>query len=225
MLVFVFLVMMGCTYENKVCEFESGNQELKIYNNILTELIETRMYYFFLGRLQEDIFKKYDSPGNRDSVRLKNELAKAQNDIFKDPSQFCTLYMDTMAARPAFSPWSYYDKPRNQYHAEIRDLIRYYVESGQAAIDSLNQLQTRYSGDDFGLCTSRIRSLREYKGDTSECVLGKIRLSKIVLNKSRTEGLMYYDWRCGGLCGHEGLILFEKRSRWIIKDLQIQGIY
>jgi hypothetical protein len=74
----------------------------------------------------------------------------------------------------------------------------------------LNQIQTRHAGHDFGPCSSRIKTFKKNKSDTTECVFGLLKISKIIINKSHSEGLMYYDWHCGDLCGHSGLILSVK---------------
>jgi hypothetical protein len=223
----MILLVVACSYENKVCEFQSEDLELTIYNNVLTDLIENRMHSRYLGGIEDKIFDKYDY-NSQDTIKIKNEIAKAQNSIFNEPSKFCTLYLDTLK-RAVHSPWFYLDTARNNYAKEMKQLISQYTENGQGAVDSLNQIQTRYSGGDFGLCTSRIKNLRDLnKNDTSECVFGRLRLSKIVLDDSKTKGMIYYDWHCGsiGLCGHGGLILFERQgNRYKIKDLLIDGVY
>ena len=225
--VMTILLVVACSYENRVCEFQSDDIELTIYNNILTDLIENRMHSRYLGGIEDEIFDKYDY-NTQDTVKIKNEIAKAQNSIFNKPSKFCTLYLDTIT-RPVLSPWFYLDTARNSYAKEMKQLISQYTKNGQAAVDSLNQLQTRYSGEDFGLCTSMIKNLIDLdKNDTTECVFGRLRLSKIVLDGSKTKGIIYYDWHCGsmGLCGHQGLILFERQhNKYKIKDLLIDAVY
>src|SRR5204862_7604615 len=128
---------ISCNYEKKVCDFKSENEELKIYNNILTEMIENQMHFRYLGGKEEEIWEKYYyDKDNPDTAKINNEITKAHNEIFNNPSKFCTLYLDT-ATRPNF----YYDSIGFLHDVKFKTLITQYTENGKAAVDSLNGLQ------------------------------------------------------------------------------------
>ncbi len=207
-----------------MCEFTSVSEELIIYNNIMTDLIENHMHGRYLGGKEEEIRERYDYHNKVvDTARINIEFVKAHNDIFDNPSKFCTLYLDTVA-RPQFL----YDSVRFDQDLEFKTLISEYTDNPRAAVDSLNALQRRYSPDDFGLCTSKIDRIENWKND-STCSLGRLRLSKIVLNDTKDKGLLYYDWHCGGslgLCGHSGIIQFMRRTKkWDIIDFKYWSVY
>ncbi len=220
----MFLIIVSCDPDKKVCEFTSDKEELVIYNNILTDLVENRMHSRYLGGKEEEIREKYYYDKDElDTARIELEFIKAHNDIFNDPSKFCTLYLDTLA-RPQF----YFDSIRFEQDIEFKTLITKYTDNPQAAVDSLNGLQKRYSPADFGLCTAKIDRMENLKTD-STCVFGRLRLSKIVLNDTKDKGLLFYDWHCGGslgLCGHGGIIEFIKgKEKWEIADFQYWRVY
>jgi hypothetical protein len=219
----IFSMLVSCSPDKEVCEFASANEELVIYNNILTDLIENRMYGKYLGGREEEIREKYyyNNLDNPDTARMDIEFVNAHNDIFNNPSKFCTIYLDTITR-----PVVYYDSARFEQDIEFKSLISKYTNNPRAAADSLNTLQQRYAPDDFGLCTSRIDYLKN-KTSNSTCSIGKLTLSKIVLNDKRDKGLVFYDWRCGSIgCGHSGIIEFTKGTKkWEIADFQYWTVY
>jgi hypothetical protein len=220
----IFSIIVSCAPDKKVCDFTSENEELVIYNNILTDLIENRMHGRYLGGKEEEIREKYDyDKDETDTARIYREFIKAHNDIFNNPSKFCTLYLDTVTRRQF-----YYDSIRFEQDIEFKDVITKYTNNPRAAVDSLNGLQEKYSPADFGLCTAKIDKIENWKAD-STCSFGRLRLSKIVLNDTKDKGLLFYDWHCGGsmgLCGHSGIIEFTKgKERWEIADFQYWRVY
>jgi hypothetical protein len=220
----IFSILVSCSPDKKVCEFTSDNEELEIYNNILTDLIENRMHGRYLGGKEEELREKYYYDKDEvDTARIKLEFVKAHNEIFNNPSKFCTLYLDTVSRSEFF-----YDSGRFEKDLEFKTLISEYTNNPRAAVDSLNALQRRYSPDDFGLCTSKIEKIENLKNDSS-CSFGRLRLSKIVLNEAKDKGLLFYDWRCGGsigLCGHSGIIEFTRgMKKWEIVDFKYWHVY
>ena len=221
----MFSILAACKPDKKICEFMSENEELLIYNNILTDLIENRMHGRYLGAKEEEIREKYyyNNIQNHDTARMDIEFIKAHNSIFGRPSKFCTIYLDTVTRRKFF-----YDSVRFEQDIKFKTLLSQYTNNPRAAVDSLNGLQQRYSPNDFGLCTARIEKLENSKNDSAACTFGRLRLSKIVLNDKKDKGIMFYDWHCGtmGLCGHSGIIEFIKGTkRWVIKDFQYWSVY
>jgi hypothetical protein len=180
------------------------------------------MHGRYLGGREEEIREKYYyNVEEVDSAQIDVEIIKAHNEIFNNPSKFCTLYLDTLA-RPQF----FYDSLRFEQDLEFKALISKYTDDPRAAIDSLNALQ-RYSPDDFALCTAKIDKIENWKSD-STWSFGRLRLSRVVLNDSEDKGLIFYDWHCGsmGLCGHSGIIEFIKGTRkWEIAGFKYWSVY
>ena len=86
--------ILSCsTPEYKVCEFEMDDKELKLYHDILTELIEHRFYNRYLGNVSGELEEKYPGPTIEfaDTSEFDKDLILLQNKIFRDSSQFETI--------------------------------------------------------------------------------------------------------------------------------------
>jgi len=216
----IFSIIVSCNPDRKVCEFTSDNEELLIYNNILTDLVENRMHGRYLGGQEEKIREEYYYDREEvDTAQIDNEFTKAHNELFNNPSRFCILYLDTTGRQRYF-----YDSLGLVPDADLKQLINEYTKDERAAIDKLNDFPG-YSLSNFGLCTARL----EYgtaQADTTVCSIGRVRLSRPILNHKRIQGLMYYTWKCGELCGHGGLMRIHKvNEKWIIKDFEYWSVY
>ena len=207
----------SCKPQYKRCEFQTNDSFLKVYNDILKEIITKRAYNIYLGEDEEKIFKRY-AKNIGDSNNIDIDVIKLHNKLFGDSLRFCTIYLDTLL-RPTFRQWSYLKQDTNIFSRAIVNLISEFPKDGQDNIDSLNSIQTKYSSTDFQVCIAKIKSVRELSTDTPKCYIGKISFSKLILNQAKDKGLLCYEFRCGGLCGYGSLILIEKiNNDWIIKE-------
>ena len=111
----------------------------------------------------------------------------------------------------------HYQSDTSQFVREIRDLITNFSNDGQSVIDSLNSMQMNLSPNEFQLCTSKILSVKELNNLEGNCAIGIVSFSKVFLDNTKTKGLLYYNFRCGGLCGKGELLVIEKKNnRWTI---------
>ena len=216
---FLFFVSIfpSCKQDYKRCEFQTNDSFLKVYNDILKEIITKRAYNIYLGEDEEKIFKRY-AKDIGDSNNIEIDVIKLHNKLFADSSRLCTIYLDTLL-RPTFRPWSYLKQDTNIFSRTIVNLISEFPKDSQDNIDFLNSIQTKYSSTDFQVCIAKIKSVRELSTDTPKCYIGKISFSKLILNQAKDKGLLCYEFRCGGLCGYGSLILIEKiNNDWIITE-------
>lgn len=203
------VTFLSCKPEYKECEFSIKDEELLIYNEILNELVEHHFYSGYLGNEADTIFRKYDY--FKDTAEIKKELIKLQNKVFMDTSRFCALLLDTGNFHLPI------DSVKT-YRPEIIKIIKTISPDEVTSIYDLNSIQEQYTGKDFQLCTSRVLSYDELK-KKQKCYVGKLKLSKLILNKEKTKGLLYYEFICGGKCGMGELVEFEKvNKRWRIKN-------
>jgi hypothetical protein len=215
--ILVVSIIFSCKPEYKKCEFQTSDDFLKAYNDILNEIITKHSYNIYLGKDEEKIFERYVNDMD-DSVNIGRDVVKLHNKLFGDTSRFCTIYLDT-SLRPALNPWSYFQSDTSSYRIKIRNLISEFSDNGQMVIDSLNSTQTKYLSQDFKLCIANIRSLNELQIDTAKCYIGKIAFSKLILNNTKDKGLLYYEFDCGGLCGYGSIIKIEKvQNNWKIEQ-------
>ena len=76
--------------------------------------------------------------------------------------------------------------------------------------------QTKYSGESFKLCTSKVISCEHFY----ESDIGVVSFSKSFMNDDNTRGILYYEFTCGGKCGMGEIIVVELVSnRWVIKKV------
>jgi hypothetical protein len=225
MRVFLFLIfflpcLASCVHEYKYCNCETADEQLSAYNDVINELVERRFYNFYLGTDEERIFKMYvEKPA--DTNRFRAEIIRLQNEIYRDTSRFCTLYLDTIL-RPGFEKLKYYETDTGEYSAQFLDIISTVSNNKQAVIDSLNKRQTKYTVAHFSLCSSRIVEIGDVHKSSSKCIIGKVSLSKLIFNGEKNKGVLYYEFECDGLCGKGELLFIEKSNgRWhIYKSLR-----
>jgi hypothetical protein len=216
----LLLGLASCIHEYKYCNCGAADEQLRAYNDVINELVERRFYNFYLGKDEERVFKVYvDKPA--DTAKLREEIIGLQNEIYGDTSRFCTLYLDTIL-RHGFENLKDYETDTGEYSTQFKNIISLISNNKQAIIDSLNETQTKYSSANFSLCSSRIVSIGDAYTKSFNCIIGKISLSKLFLNEERNKGVLYYEFRCGGLCGKGELLLIEKSNgRWhIYKSLR-----
>jgi hypothetical protein len=81
----ITIIIISCGgYEYKQCNFESDDRQLKIYNDILIELVEQRFFDRYLGYEGEKLYEKYWYNEQPDTIRLHEEIVKLQNKIYED---------------------------------------------------------------------------------------------------------------------------------------------
>jgi hypothetical protein len=207
--------LTSCINEYKYCTCKTKDEQLNAYNDVINELVERRFYNFYLGKDEERIFKAYvEKP--EDTASMRAEIVRLQNEIYRDTSRFCTLYLDTIL-KPGFANFNYYETDTGKYNAQFVSILSSISDNKQAVIDTLNQRQTKYSPGDFSLCSSRIVAIENVDNGSSGCVIGKFSLSKLFLNKEKTRGVIYYEFKCGALCGKGELLFIENSNgRWHI---------
>lgn len=217
------LVLGSCQNEYKICDCNSTDDQVKLYSDILNELVEHHFYSRYLDRDMNQIFNEYSSD-NADTAKIRREEIQLQNKLFNDTSKFCNIYLDT-AYKPYFNQWTYYQNDTGRYAQKIKDLFLTFSQDGQLVIDSLNSMQLNLEPNDFKLCTSKMLSVRDIKTQKGKCEIGIVSFSKVFLDKTKNKGLLYCNFRCGTLCGKGELLLIEKiNNQWTITDTIVTTI-
>lgn len=223
LLFFVFCGWQSCKPpEYKICNCKSADEQLEIYSQVLNELVERHFGSFYLGPAEDTIFKmKFN---REDSATISRKEIQLQNEIFNNPGRYCLLVLDT-TFMPAFNSWEIMSTSRNAYDSVFCQLFRGFSSDGQSIVDSLNSVQNRYMVEDYILCTARLVSWNKIDTSGKHCYIGRVALSKLYLDRLHTRGLMYYQYRCGGLCGHTGIVIFEKKDGlWKIARTEIMSV-
>jgi hypothetical protein len=216
---FILATVLACKPTYKKCNCESNNEELKAYSEVLNDLIEHSFYNLYLGPDEEKIFKAYaEAPA--DTVKINREVIQLQNKLFGDTGRFCIVYLDTTSIK--FNQLSGTQKDTSVFAMQLRKIIQEVTDLSLSLYDTIGSVQTTYLPQDFNLCTAKMKMLPKSRSDSNVCTIGKVRLSKIFFNPTKDRGIMYYEFICGGLCGHGDIIVIEKlKGRWNISKCKM----
>ncbi len=225
------------------CPCTHTDPEKRLYNQVLTELIEQRFYSSYLPdsaneqiqkvlqlqfpqsstyKLGTVAFKRYET------VRKELEAIQ-QNRLFNNGALFETIYMDPnshrhlspftlpRALQTAGTPDAFTEKK-----ARINSLFSEVVPGDtSAAIIQLNTLQNNILPSNFQLCTAKIILRPSNSKRTFDRNETTVWFSKIVFNATQTRALLRYDMFCGGNCGFGEILLIEKTNgNWHIKQAE-----
>lgn len=219
--ILILIVLNACsTPEYKICEFETKDFELKLYHDILTELIEQHFHNGYLRQVAGELADKYPNPtlDFADTAEFNRDVILLQNKLFNDTSKFETIcYHQSLQVRP----WEHYysalsKSDTTKYIRELNALLKSFSPNWESVADTLTKPQTKYTGDSFKLCTSKVTSCEHYHDSD----IGVISFSRVYMNNDKTKGLLYYEFMCGGKCGKGEIILVQYiNERWTIKNV------
>jgi hypothetical protein len=206
---FLLILFLSCKQEYKQCSFSAQDEQLLIYNQILNELVEQYFYLEYLGEEGHKVFEKYGY--FKDSTEIVKELINLQNEVYQNPSKFCSIILDTGSFyNPFDNPTLFQESP------EIAAVIRKISKADRSVVDSLSSLQTNYIPENFSLCTSKVISLEQEKEEKERCYIGKVKLSKLFLNVARDKGLVFYEILRGHYGKAELLEIEKNNNKWKI---------
>lgn len=237
----------------KECPCTHTDPEKRLYNQVLTELIEQRFYGLYLpNSAQSDIenalnqqfppsnYDVMDTATNARSHAAQMQLqAVQQNRLFNDSAHFKTVYLDTTSRRGLNSLLSLHPIPAVLADLESSDSSS--LASYHAFYFRLNEMVANVAPKDKELAVGMLNTLQRNISSTdfqlctakvetafpttSPPAIGYIRFSKIVFNATQTKALLRYDWHCGGNCGRGELLLMEKTNgNWHIKQAEMLWI-
>lgn len=225
------------------CPCTHTDSEKRLYNQVLTELIEQRFYSSYLPdsaneQIRQVLNLQFPQSLNYklgsievkryETVRKRLEAIQ-QNRLFNDSARFKTIYLDTNPHRrlspftlpPALQTTETPDAFTEE-KVRINSLFSQVVpRDTSVAIDQLNTLQSGISPSDFQLCTAKIVSYSSNGKWPFDRNKTTVRFSKIVFNATQTKALLRYDMFCGGNCGFGEILLVEKTNgSWHIKQAE-----
>lgn len=224
------------------CPCTHTDPEKRLYNQVLTELIEQRFYLRYLPdsaaeQVQQALNNQFTQSilSERDTSKLNHYVATSkrlealqQNLLFNYANHFKTIYLDTVS-RGSFS-YSIKSFTKDRLDLEASDSLKSMVTQFGTAINpemmaSLIELQQHLSPTDFQLCTAKIAFRPAQNTWMQPNQIGVIRFSKIVFDETGTKALLTYDWTCGGTCGFaEAILVVKIKGNWQIKQHEMLWI-
>lgn len=225
--IFILILLNACsTPDYKICEFETKDFELKLYHDILTELIEQHFHNGYLNQVSAELANKYPNPtlDFADTAEFRKDLILLQNKLFNDTAKFETIHYCPSNMN---GPWKYFysdtldfytvvKTDTTKYMRELKAFLTSFSPNLKSVADTLATPQTKYTSENFKLCTSKVASCEHY----SEGDIGVISFSRVFMNSDKTKALLYYEFICGGKCGKGEIILIQYiNERWTIKNV------
>lgn len=215
--IFILAVtLVSCKSEYKQCDFENSDSETTIYNEVLIQIIENRLYDMYLGKSSAKLRDElYDNKITQEEYDQK--IIKLQNKLFGDSTRYRTIYlMDTIRReRP-----NYFGM---QNYFEDDTTISKIAPDRKVMLDSVNRIHQNYQIAKFHACTFKVKLLSELKGKSTD--MGVIILSKLFLNKNKDEGLISFHYRADSHWGNECFFQLKKiNNRWKIVHFDFLGI-
>ncbi len=211
-LVVVFF-MLSCKQDRKAEKIKENIVKtevdtLTIYNNVLNDLIENRLYYRYLGRKWELLF--FDLSRNKiDSTTYLKGINTLKDEVVKNDSLRGVLYIDGVFE-------GYTEDIGSLDFAKEHDID---PEEVKLQIKKKNF----YALDSFKSNFVKFKKLRNPNSGKrkAEFDVGGISFSKIVFNEGRGLGILYFSFVCGGKCGEGSLALIKKvDGNWKVEEVK-----
>ncbi|WP_192822256.1 hypothetical protein [Rufibacter sp. LB8] len=212
----------------KACSYQTSNAKLQLYNDVLIELVERHFYHRYLGEsFADSIITASNVYELTDSMQVFKELNKMsaiysqrQKEIFNNPEQWCTVYLDT-----AWYGDSHFEEILRALPIDSAEYLmgkRLGFQESEwkpSYLINLQSPQKEFKSKNFQACTFRVADIQHYQIDRSTCEIGRFQFSNVSLNGSQTKGWLYYEFSCGGNCGMGEILTIEKsKDKWVIKS-------
>ncbi|WP_092738562.1 LPS-assembly lipoprotein LptE [Hymenobacter psychrophilus] len=224
----LLFICAGCTPAAtfRLCPNLHTDPTKRLYNDIVTELIEQRFYNVYLPEKDQKVFQKHYLEVDHlvanvaDAEWHEWQSAHFQNKLFGDTSHFQTLYLNTSPANNSLDLAELPDQftalsPQSAIVALINRLA---TNRSQAALDSLNRVQSRMRPSEFQLCTARLQPADTEQQRQAQGV-GTLTLSRVVFSDDQEQAILSFSWHCGPRCGFGEVLLVEQvAGRWRIKQ-------
>ncbi|AMJ66357.1 hypothetical protein [Hymenobacter sp. PAMC 26628] len=217
----------------KECPCTHTDLQKRLYNQILTELIEHHFYNYYLPESESETIIK-GVVAQVGIAKLDRLAAHYQNQQFNHKSRFKTIYLDTISRKSFAGSIGLEVNPDAMNGLSVTKVYALITQvtpqHEAAAATQLNTLQKVMVPADFQLCTAKIayaapRAPHEYAREQDAHQFGSVRFSNIVFNADETQALLSYDWYCGPKCGlGELLVVHKVAGRWRIKHAEMLWI-
>lgn len=232
LLLLLCLMLASCSKETpnyKVCEYQTADPLLQVYNDLLVELVEKHFYNLYLGEDQEALMQdwcKIEDPDSTNLVVFEKRLIELQNKLFGDSARVKTIYLANQVSFASrfdeLLPDKLSDLPVDSNG--VSGFLRKYDADLKSAVQHWSKTMEKYDANDFQACTFKADTLGgaaswlELSTVKKQQAIGQVAFSDIHW-ADKDKGLLYYEFHCGTKCGKGELLSFEKvNGRWRILE-------
>lgn len=198
-------------------EVKKMDERLKLYNDVLNELVENHFYDLFLGkenitRLQKSYLLDISNP---DTINYNRELRELKTLIKSDTARQLSICFlkDLVMLRNYFQVFTESEILDGKSGSPgFRSDLEEFSPNPSQVLDSLKEIQHQNSYKDFNPQYFKISNNRE------DCKIGKVGFSKIYFNESHNRAILYYEFVCGEKCGKGEMLTVElDNGKYVIK--------
>lgn len=209
--ILLLAMVLSCNQRKKELKIKEQTTEiqvdsLKIYNNVLNDLLENYLYHSYLGRDAQYLLADYLVSKKIDSITFTKKLNYLKNKIIFNDSLKGTLYLDEI------------------YSGYERDIKFLDFQEGFKEEEVLLQIRKNNYIPIKAFKTEfvKLKKISNKKVDTLNTFeVGELSLSKFLLNKDKSKGILYFAFICGGDCGEGSIILIKKtNNKWYVEKKQ-----
>tara|TARA_R110002050_G_scaffold57866_7_gene130241 strand:- start:29380 stop:30042 length:663 start_codon:yes stop_codon:yes gene_type:complete len=204
-------MVLSCNQGKKELKVKEQTTEkqidsLGIYNDVLNDLIENHLYHSYLGRDAQHLLVDYLVSEKIDSITFSKKINSLKNKIIFNDSLKGTLYLDEIYSG---------------YERDIKFLDfpeEFKLEDVSLQIRKNNYIPIKAFKTEF----VKLKKTSNKRVDTLKAFeVGELSLSKFLLNKDKSKGILYFAFICGGSCGEGSIILIKKtNNKWYVEKKQ-----
>jgi hypothetical protein len=200
----------------------STTNNIKIYNDVLNDLIYNHFYSRYLGESAHEVYEGM-YPSNFDTAVMHERQRKLMRTLLKNKSKTCTIYLDKSTDNKDFNLTLEGDE---RFTLKVKNVLSKYSNNVSEVIKKLSVEERSYKSSDFHVKIAKVSSVHDIKDiydrfqgfiNKDECVIGIVSMSKIVLNDEGNKGILFYNFFCGSKCAKGELIeIIRANGKWKI---------
>lgn len=97
--VFATGMILSCQSKYEQCEVNQPNEQVALYNDILTQIVEEHLYHRYLGNDFTNLSEKIDR-NEIDSTEYNKQLIELHNNLYKNTQKHLSIYLvDTLCTK------------------------------------------------------------------------------------------------------------------------------
>ncbi|MDF7811871.1 hypothetical protein [Hymenobacter sp. YC55] len=205
------------------------SNDVNTYNDVLNDLIYNHFYSRFLGSSARKVYEGM-SPSKFDTAIMHRRQRNMTQDLLKNKARLCVIYLNKDTLNKNFTIKLDGDE---RFASILKNIIAKYDNDISKVLDKLSAREQRYKPSDFHVQIAKVSAVYgvnkiydkygESTNRNDDCIVGVVSMSKIVFNKEKDKGLLYYDFFCGNKCAKGEIIeILKINNRWkIINAVQL----
>ncbi len=231
LLVFSIGLIISCQSKYEQCYVNQPNEQVALYNDILTQIVENHLYHRYLGNDFVHLQEKMNQ-NEIDSAEFNSQLIRFHNNLYKDTEKHLSIYLvDTLCTKVdtlfGLNQKNYLGNITKNYSTALN--LSFLKNNGislhELSNSDIRYVQSSIKATQLQACSFKVKSIIDLKNDDMYEQIGLVLLSKVCLNKQKNAGLIYAKLIYNGyfsILGKNMIYYIEKEdNHWKIVDYMI----